>query len=279
MVYIPPAYQILHHYPNSKRLVYKARDSKGRIQYIYHPQYIEQRQKIKYCDLQRVARHYKALQKQIHNDLQLPSKDQHRTLCAIAISLIFDCGLRIGNISYENLYQTYGISTLRWSHLSPSSMIISFPGKKSRRNVCVLESSAPMFPAWQQWARRRSRHNNTKNDYIFLLPSGKHVTSKDINAYLSEFDTITTKMLRTYSANLYLIDILSGIKFTTLIERKQQLMQALSVVAQRLHHTPTVCRKNYIFPPLWNFALQYTIPKSSTSHDFFASFLESHCDQ
>jgi len=48
---IPPGYTSVEVTPNSKTIIAKCLDTKNRKQYIYHPDFVNKQQKIKYCNL------------------------------------------------------------------------------------------------------------------------------------------------------------------------------------------------------------------------------------
>ena len=50
-MYIPPGYKLIKEYPRSKKILAKCKDNKGRLQYIYHPDYVNKQKKIQYCEL------------------------------------------------------------------------------------------------------------------------------------------------------------------------------------------------------------------------------------
>ena len=67
------------------------------------------------------------------------------------------------------------------------------------------------------------------------------VNGEDVNIYLGEY---TTKNFRTWSANTLLI--------SHLLENNC-LKDGIEYVAKKLHHTPSICKSNYIDPKLVEF--------------------------
>ena len=65
------------------------------------------------------------------------------------------------------------------------------------------------------------------------------IKSTDVNEYLGEY---TTKNFRTWSANVLLIQ--------DLLKNKDKVTKSIEFVADKLHHTPSICKKNYIDPKL-----------------------------
>ena len=48
-IYVPPAYKNVEIFPDSKKLIAKGVDSKNRVQYLYHTDFIRDRQYNKNC--------------------------------------------------------------------------------------------------------------------------------------------------------------------------------------------------------------------------------------
>ena len=78
-----------------------------------------------------------------------------------------------------------------------------------------------------------------------------------LNEYLKRLGNYTTKNFRTWGANTELIRSLLD---------DNDLTQSVDMVAQKLHHTSAICKKNYIDPKLIeNFMNEM---KNSSKHTF-----------
>ena len=80
------------------------------------------------------------------------------------------------------------------------------------------------------------------------------ITSDDVNDYLHEVsgEEITAKDFRTWAGtNLAAMALRDFERFDTEAKNKKNLVQAVESVASKLGNTPSVCRKGYIHPAIF----------------------------
>jgi DNA topoisomerase-1 len=224
---IPPAYNdvIIINNKKSKILAY-GYDSKNRKQVIYNPDFIKKQSEKKFKRYLKMRKTIKIIKNKINKDIT--SNDIKNKEIAIILFLLIECGFRIGNDKYLKENKSYGITTLEKRHFvfkSPSTIEIEFIGKKGIIN--------------------KSKCNNK---YIYNYIKNKKgkiftVNSTDVNNYLKDIDNnITSKDLRTWNANEM---------FLTFINQEQlTIKEAINKVAEKLHNTSNVCKKNYLDPKL-----------------------------
>ena len=85
-------------------------------------------------------------------------------------------------------------------------------------------------------------HNGPSNHIV-----AAHQTHFDVNNYLKQFGDFSAKNFRTWSANTDLVKELK--KSTTNLKKnslKKHLNESVKKVAEKMHHTPSICKKNYI---------------------------------
>ena len=234
---IPPAYDNVTILNNSKIIAY-GYDSKNRKQVIYNPNYIKKRNNIKFNKISNLTKHYDKLKKRINKDISSIEETKSK-LIAIIISLVINCGFRIGNKKYEKENNSYGVTTLKKKHLKfeNNKLIIDFVGKKNVRNtsICKNKIIENFF--------LKLMNKLSDDDYIF-----KHnntcITSCDVNKYLELFSKkynlkITSKDLRTLNANTL---------FLNFFKKYKNIKKAIECTAEKLHNTYNVCKKSYIDP-------------------------------
>lgn len=235
-LHIPPAYNnvIINDDKNNKIIAY-GYDSKGRKQVLYHPKYIEEQAKKKYKKVLTNHNIFKNIMNKINEDMT--SSNNKIKEIAIIIYLIIYCGFRIGNKKYEKDNKSYGISTIKFKHITfdKNNVIFDFIGKKGVRNIA--ECSNNIIYSYLKDKKKEL----TDNDNVFT-----DINAKDVNEYLKQFnEDITCKDIRTWCANFMFIDyVKEGIK----IENKKPIKYAIDKVSERLHNTSTVCKKSYIDP-------------------------------
>ncbi len=238
---IPPAYNdvIISRNKNNKILAY-GYDSKGRKQCLYHPNFILERSKIKFEKILKSHKLFYDIYKNIKKDLYL-NNNQKKKEIAIILFLIINCGFRIGNKKYEKDNNSYGISTIKFEHISfdNNKITIDFIGKKGVRNIGIC-SEKEILKYLQE---KNKIHKNNENVF-------SNISSNDVNKYLKKWsNNITSKDLRTWNANfLFVKYVQEGIKECI----KNPIKNALEKVANKLHNTVAVCKKNYIDPKIIN---------------------------
>lgn len=234
---IPPAYADVCIYTNRKdKILAFGFDSKNRKQYIYNPKFVEKQAKNKYKKILELNDVFNVILDAIKKDIS--SKDEKLRNIAIIIYLIIYCGFRIGNKCYERSNGSYGISTIKYSHLkfNASGCIIDFIGKKGVRNIGFCDNMTI-----RKILKARCKNRNSDDSRVF-----PGITSADVNGYLKQFHSdITSKDLRTWNANTLFIQytkeaISNGVK--------NAVKAAIEKVSQQLHNTVAVCKKNYIDP-------------------------------
>tara|TARA_B100000795_G_scaffold7985_1_gene5716 strand:- start:2074 stop:2940 length:867 start_codon:yes stop_codon:yes gene_type:complete len=241
---IPPAYDKVT-IINGVKIIAYGYDSKNRKQVIYNPKYILKRSNIKFKKIEASVKHFSKLKKKISNDI----KDTTNTLdkiCAIIITLIIDCGFRIGNKKYEKDNNSYGLTTLKKKHIFLKSgfIEIDFIGKKSVRNKSICKNKY----IYKYLNEKIDKIEN--EEYIFDL-GNRTITSQDVNKYLAKFFlkydlNITTKDLRTLNANNLFMKFFAKTKIDKNV--KNPIKKAIEYTANNLHNTYDVCKKNYIDP-------------------------------
>tara|TARA_B110000483_G_scaffold53789_1_gene66996 strand:- start:407 stop:1261 length:855 start_codon:yes stop_codon:yes gene_type:complete len=242
---IPPAYDNVT-IINGKKIIAYGYDSKNRKQVIYHPKYILSQNNIKFQKIKQSIKYFSRLKRKIKHDI---NGEDINKICAIIITLIIDCGFRIGNKKYEIDNNSYGLTTLKKKHIFIENKFIKidFIGKKNVRNVAICKNK-------EIYKFLFDRLTNIGDEEYIFKHNDKTITSNIVNKYLynfyKKFDLkITTKDLRTLNANTLFMKF-----FYKNINYKNPIKKSIEDTALKLHNTYTVCKKNYIDPNIIIFA-------------------------
>jgi DNA topoisomerase I len=100
-------------------------DAAGRKQYLYHPTYRQQRAQEKYDRLIRFAELLPQLRQAMSDDIGLAGLPEPR-VAAIAVRLINLGWFRVGSERYAARHRTFGITTLRKSHVAVRGSHVTF---------------------------------------------------------------------------------------------------------------------------------------------------------
>ncbi len=245
---IPPAWQNVH-IAASPRATIQAwgMDARGRKQYRYHARAVAQGELRKYHRVRQLAHDLPRIRERLQADRARrdPTRDK---VAAGVVQLIAEGLLRIGSERYEKENRTYGITTLRKSHVEvvDGRVVFSYTGKRSIRQKQVVPSAemARFVRAMLKIPGRR----------LFRYRNGTQwcdLQAPDVNDYLQEIAGVayTAKDFRTWGATLRFATILADIgPAPSERQAKSNVMTALRLVAAELGNTPAICRKSYIHP-------------------------------
>ena len=116
-------------------------DSRGRLQYIYHQLWREQRDAQKFAHMLRFARALPALRAAARQDLRRRGLERDRVLAGVV--RLIDLGLfRIGGERYAELDHHYGITTLEKRHVrvTREGILFDYIAKSGQhRRICVTD--------------------------------------------------------------------------------------------------------------------------------------------
>ena len=244
-VYIPPAYDNVKINLNKKAKVLAiGYDDKSRPQYVYNKKFTEKMKKKKFSGLYLFGLQYNKIVKDINKNIKLSEDNKLKYVCMV-LKLIMDCDFRVGNDEYMKQNNSYGVSTLKNKHVlvKGDSVTIDFIGKKGVRNVCQVKDKTIKRHL------KKNKKTHKKNARIFTV-DGVNISSSDVNGYIKQFGDFSSKDFRTWSANIKLIKYLISSNKETV---DKDIKDCLEQVADKLHHTPEVCKKNYIFSELIDF--------------------------
>jgi DNA topoisomerase-1 len=284
---IPPAYRDVEIFCESApKILYQGYDAKGRLQQIYSKKWREQADNLKFKALIDFGRKLPKMQAEMIKHIKDPAHTKIKVICLI-LRIISLCGFRIGQLKYQQLYNSTGLSTLKKKHLKFKSgkLEIKFVGKKGMDNECVMVDEL-VIRELEKLAKTRS-----PNDFLFTydaVAGGKHenrlITANEVNDWLKSYNhEFTTKFFRTFDVNDRLIDILKPTEpnSLTVAQRKKNIVSALKDVSCAINNTPTICKKSYVNNKLIELYIdhprKYTkllIDNSYTSRVNFIRFLE-----
>lgn len=223
-------------------------DNRGRKQYLYHPDWIQLRQKNKFSSLCKFGLCQTVLQKKILSDLSSRKLSKER-VCALALAVMCKTYFRIGNSAYEKENKSYGLTTLRNRHvqISTSKVFFKFIGKKGVKQQSYLTEKSLI--------RLLAKVKEIPGQYLFQYYNedgeATVLDSGTLNSYLKSITHIDTtcKTFRTWYACLLSLYYLSQLDIpSSSTQRKQQLLDTIDQVAKLLENTRSITRNHYIHP-------------------------------
>ena len=244
-IYIAPAYNNVKINLNKKAKVLAiGYDDKNRAQYIYNKKFVEKMKKQKFYNLYLFGLQYNKIINDINKNIKLSEDNKLKHICII-LKLIIDCNFRVGNDEYMKQNNSYGVTTLKSKHIlvNKDKVTIDFIGKKSVRNICSVDNKTIK-------RHLKKKKKTLKNNKRIFTCNNTNINSNDVNTYIKQFGDFSSKDFRTWSANIKLISYLLKSEKETI---DKEVKECVTKVADKLHHTPEVCKKNYIFTELIEF--------------------------
>jgi DNA topoisomerase-1 len=247
---IPPAWKNVRVSPSARtRIQAIGMDTRGRVQYVYHPQFSARQQRLKYEKIERFGEHLPALRRKTNKDINGEGMTRERVL-AVVVRLINELYFRVGSEKSVKHYRTYGVTTLRNRHLEikrGGRLIFTFVGKHHirHRRIIVDEELAGLMSDIKKIGGARL--------FNYLDEEGKArpVNPRDVNEYIKSATTqeFSAKDFRTWGGTLLAaVELAESGKAEDEKEAKRQLARAIKRVAEHLGNTPAVCRDCYIHP-------------------------------
>jgi DNA topoisomerase IB len=230
-------------------------DARGRKQYRYHDEWRIARDREKYAEMETFAKSLPPMRERAKEDLARRGLVRERVL-ACSVRLL-DLGFfRIGSERYAEENETYGLSTLRRSHVTVERGVANFDysAKDSKRHRQQI-ADPPIVKTIKALKDRDDRHRE-----LLAWRNGRSgwvdVRAADINEYLKESTggDYSAKDFRTWNATvLAAVELATnGTEAETKTARKRAATAAVKRVSVYLNNTPAVCRKAYIDPRVFD---------------------------
>jgi DNA topoisomerase I len=245
---IPPAWKDVRISPSpGAKLQATGIDSAGRRQYRYHPDFRAQQEAAKFQDLIRFAEKLPDLRLAMSEHLTLDPLDP-LYVCAVAIRLINLAWFRVGSDRHTKRSRTYGVTTLRKSHVRVRGNRVTFrfraKGRAMVRTALVDSELADAIRALQETPGSRLFRYEVEGELWNL--SGRR-----LNDYVQEYmdEDFTCKDFRTWGGTLT-----AAIAFAERgpvdgkTEQKRVVAAVMRQVGERLGNTPAVARTSYVSP-------------------------------
>lgn len=247
---IPPAWKDVHIASNARAAIQVwGFDARGRKQYRYHQRAVEKGQLRKYYRVRQMALLLPRLRRRLYKDFERTDVSRER-VCAGIVLLISHSFFRIGSDRYEKENNTFGITTLRKSHvfIDGDTVIFEYKGKRSiQHRQFVTDPALVSFVAGLLDSPGRR---------LFRYKIGRKwidVDAREVNDYIEEIAGFpyTAKDFRTWGGTLRAATVLADLGAApTENARKKNVVTTVRVVAAELGNTPAICRKSYVHPTI-----------------------------
>lgn len=249
---IPPAWTDVWICPlENGHIQATGRDAKKRKQYRYHPRWHAVRDEAKYDRMINFGKALPGIRKQVDAALALPGLPREKVLATV-VHLLQATMMRVGNEEYARSNRSFGLTTLRDRHvkIDGAKVEFQFRGKSGVRHAIRISD--------QRLARiiKRTRDLPGQDLFQYVDDDGQQraIGSADVNEYLRTLtgEDFTAKDFRTWSGTILAAMALQEFeKFDSEAQAKKNIVRAIESVAKKLGNTPTICRKCYVHPAVF----------------------------
>jgi DNA topoisomerase I len=250
---IPPAWTDVWICPSPDgHIQATGRDARGRKQYRYHARFRDVREETKYERMMAFAEALPAIRAKVDEDMALPGLQRDKVLATV-VRLLEITLIRVGNEEYAKQNESFGLTTLRTKHVdvTGSTIRFKFRGKSGKDHSVKVQD--------RRLARIVGRCNDLPGEILFQYEDDdgtlRNVESADVNEYLKRISgqDFTAKDFRTWAGTVLAALALKELSmFDSQAAAKKNIVQAVKNVSSRLGNTPTVCRKCYVHPQIFD---------------------------
>jgi DNA topoisomerase-1 len=223
-------------------------DARGRRQYRYHARAAERGQLRKYYRVRAMGRELPRIRRVVRQTSR-GREPTRATVAAIVLRLISEGLFRPGSEQSTRENSTFGITTMRKSHVEVNGECLVFryvaKGRKRLRQ-CVIS---------RDLARAVARLMTTPGVRLFRYrsPDGiwRNLTARDVNQFLRNDLAVhySAKDFRTWGGTLRAAIALAELgPPQSPTDAKRRVAMAMRLVGADLGNTPTICRKSYVHP-------------------------------
>lgn len=224
-------------------------DGAGRRQYIYHPTWREQKDRIKFDRALALAETLPAARRRVTVDLHRDDLSRKRALAA-AFRMLDSGSLRVGSERYAAEHGSFGLSTLLCAHttvVGGDRIELRFPAKSGQEwESDIHDGDLATF------VRRLKRRGGRARLLAWRDERGWHpLGAAEINADVRERTKgdFTAKDFRTLHGTVAAaVSLARHGPERTAAARKRAVAQAMRDASDVLSNTPTIAKTSYVDP-------------------------------
>jgi DNA topoisomerase-1 len=246
---IPPAWREVWISPRTgAKLQATGVDKAGRRQYLYHPDFRARQEQAKFDKLVSFAEKLPDLRAAMAAHIEQEPLTFEWT-AAVAVRLINLGWFRVGDERYARKFRTFGITTLRKSHVRVRGSRIAFRFRAKHRilvHTALVDSElAAVMKELLAAPGGRTLFRYRHNDELVGL------SARRLNDYIREHmgEDFTAKDFRTWGGTLLAaVALAERAPAETQAEQRRAVAAVMRTVGEQLGNTPAVARASYVSP-------------------------------
>lgn len=245
---IPPAWTDVHIAASPRAAIQVwGFDARGRKQYRYHKRAVEKGELRKHYRVRQMAKDLPRLRQRLLKDLARGDYSRERVAAGILL-LISQRWFRVGSDRYEKENNSFGLTTIRKSHVTHlgDHVLFDYRGKRGiEHRQHVIDRRLIKFVGDLL---------ATPGKRLFRYKEGRKwidIDAGEVNEYLEEIAGFpyTAKDFRTWGGSMLAATVLADIgSARTKTARNKNILTAVRLVAAELGNTPAIARKSYVHP-------------------------------
>ncbi|ROS52237.1 DNA topoisomerase IB [Frigoribacterium sp. PhB118] len=233
-------------------------DAAGRRQYIYHPTWREQKDRIKFDRALALAESLPTARRFVTHDLRVQGAGRERVLAA-AFRMLDTGSLRVGSERYAQEHGSHGLSTLLCAHatVSGDTVSLAFPGKSGQdwdSKIHDADLAAVVRSLKRRGGRARLLAWKADGGGAGEARAAWHpLRATEINDYVKERagDEFTAKDFRTLHGTVAAaVSLARSGPQASASRQSKSLAQAMRDAAAVLGNTPAIAKSSYVDPRL-----------------------------
>ena len=245
---IPPAWTDVHIAASARASIQVwGFDARGRKQYRYHRRAVEKGELRKHYRVRQMAKDLPKLRATLFRDLKRGDFSRERVAAGVLL-LISQRWFRVGSDRYEKENNSFGLTTIRKSHVSHfgDHVVFEYRGKRgiTQRQLVMDARLVKLLADLLTVPGKR----------LFRYRDGRRwidLDARDVNVYLEQIAGFpyTAKDFRTWGGSMLAATVLADIgPARSKTARNKNVLTAVRLVAAELGNTPAICRKSYVHP-------------------------------
>lgn len=265
---VPPGYREVYISPDPEaELQAFGRDARGRLQYRYHPDFVQTNANAKWRRLVRFAGSLGQMRAVSGADLRRGGLEPRKVM-ALMTRLLYIARFRVGSDAYAKTHKTYGLTTLRQKHakVEGSTVDFKFKGKhgifqhKLTTDAAIAKNIAALQELPGPWLFQ-ALTVKPHGDPAMPLPTegGRcRIHANELNRYIREImGPFSAKDFRTWGGTLAAAEFLAEAgPPESDRQAKKTMVECVKYVAEDLGNTAAVTRAHYISPKVFDFYLE-----------------------
>lgn len=246
---VPPAWRDVHIAASPRSAIQAwGIDALGRRQYRYNERAVTVRELRKYHRVRHLAKELPRIRRTLRADARIGRRPvTEDAVSATVLRLIADTFCRIGGDRSTKVHGTFGITTLKKTHLSlrDGLAVFEYRGKSRVRQRQVVSDA--------ELVALVARQSRTPGMSLFTFHRDgewRQLTARDVNAYIRRrIGRYSAKDFRTWGGTLRAATVLAELGgAASPTEAKRNVALAMRLVSAELGNTPTICRASYVHP-------------------------------